>query len=189
MDVRNGREGLGAEGTAPPSTGADLSRKRRADVLQKTRERYAQAQWRSLLMKPVSLGFLITLRAPSSWAFENARNGTARSSSAFRKASRGVVFFSSLEMTSVRRSTPDFARVNPLWRTGFNSSVFLFFPLTLLWCHLSGCVKKTSVSCVEFTGNDFNGCSFSEIYWIFFVHAKRTPRPRCRRLARESKRV
>lgn len=44
VDVRNGREGLGAEGTAPPSTGADLSRKRRADVLQKTRERYAQAQ-------------------------------------------------------------------------------------------------------------------------------------------------
>ena len=43
--MRNGREGLGAEGGPNMANYAqEPSRKRRADVLQKTRERYSQAQ-------------------------------------------------------------------------------------------------------------------------------------------------
>jgi len=40
--MRAGREGLGAE--VGPVVPTDPSRKRRADVLEKTRQRYSQAQ-------------------------------------------------------------------------------------------------------------------------------------------------
>lgn len=42
--MRTGREGLGAEVTPVPLFQSDASRKRRADVLEKTRQRYSQTQ-------------------------------------------------------------------------------------------------------------------------------------------------
>nr|CAG4646457.1 EOG090X0AIB [Macrothrix elegans] len=44
VDMRTGREGLGSEPTNLPVIQQDYSRKRRAEVLEKTRERYSQAQ-------------------------------------------------------------------------------------------------------------------------------------------------
>ena len=44
MDMRTGREGLGADAAPIGPFQTDASRKRRADVLEKTRQRYSQTQ-------------------------------------------------------------------------------------------------------------------------------------------------